>query len=142
MKTLSETQSFRNESVINRFKTEYPEMAFEAEYVFKDLMSFFWGTQKHYHDKLSNPDDKNFDFIFIMDEEMKKIDLIWHLFLLYTREYQDFCQEYFGEFIHHQPDIAPGLPKEQSFYEQNLTRFLNYGIDTLGEETISRWFAA
>ncbi len=142
MKTLIETQNFKNNAVISRFKKEYPEMAFEAELVFKDLMSFFWGTQRHYNDKLLNAEDPSLDFIFIMDEEMKKIDLMWHIFLLYTREYQDFCNEYFGEFIHHQPDIAPGLPKDESFYEQNLVRFLNYGIDNLGEEVISRWFAA
>ncbi len=142
MKTLIETQNFQNMAVINRFKKEYPDMAFESELIFKDLMSFFWGTQKHHEDKTLNKADPSLDFIFIMDEEMKKIDLMWHIFLLYTREYQDFCQEYFGEFIHHQPDIAPGLPQEDSFYEQNLNRFLNYGIDTLGEETIARWFAA
>jgi len=32
-----------------------------------------------------------------------KIDEVWHAFILFTREYADFCQAVFGEFIHHVP---------------------------------------
>lgn len=31
------------------------------------------------------------------------IDNIWHEFILFTREYQAFCNEHFGRFIHHSP---------------------------------------
>lgn len=32
-----------------------------------------------------------------------RIDEVWHAFILFTREYADFCQAVFGEFIHHVP---------------------------------------
>ena len=35
--------------------------------------------------------------------ELVPIDLAWHCFLLFTQDYQDFCQKYLGRFIHHQP---------------------------------------
>ncbi|EWC59958.1 hypothetical protein UO65_4738 [Actinokineospora spheciospongiae] len=36
------------------------------------------------------------------------VDLGWHAFLLYTREYTEFCHRIAGRFIHHVPDDAPG----------------------------------
>ncbi|WP_410611559.1 glycine-rich domain-containing protein [Amycolatopsis sp. lyj-109] len=32
------------------------------------------------------------------------VDIGWHTFLLYTKEYEDFCRRVSGRFIHHVPD--------------------------------------
>lgn len=39
-----------------------------------------------------------------------EVDLGWHTFLLYTREYADFCERIGGRFIHHRPDDDPTAP--------------------------------
>ncbi|WP_030567868.1 glycine-rich domain-containing protein [Streptomyces aureocirculatus] len=31
------------------------------------------------------------------------VDDFWHAFLLHTKAYQDFCEQTFGSFVHHQP---------------------------------------
>lgn len=36
------------------------------------------------------------------------VDDLWHEFILYTREYQQFCREAFGEFLHHSPAVVLG----------------------------------
>ncbi|MCZ8044523.1 MAG: hypothetical protein O9330_18805 [Beijerinckiaceae bacterium] len=33
-------------------------------------------------------------------------DDLWHAFILYTRAYQEFCQQAFGGFLHHTPAVA------------------------------------
>jgi hypothetical protein len=33
-----------------------------------------------------------------------QVDIGWHTFILYTREYAEFCQRVAGRFIHHLPD--------------------------------------
>ncbi|MFF3445029.1 glycine-rich domain-containing protein [Streptosporangium sp. NPDC002721] len=38
------------------------------------------------------------------------VDIGWHTFLMYTREYAAFCQKTAGRFIHHAPDDEPGEP--------------------------------
>lgn len=38
------------------------------------------------------------------------VDIGWHTFLLYTREYAAFCQRVAGQFIHHVPDDDPDEP--------------------------------
>lgn len=39
-----------------------------------------------------------------------EVDIGWHTFLLYTREYADFCDRVAGRFIHHRPDDDPAAP--------------------------------
>lgn len=37
------------------------------------------------------------------------IDAAWHAFILHTRDYAEFCDRYFGRFLHHQPlDASEG----------------------------------
>jgi hypothetical protein len=33
-------------------------------------------------------------------------DALWHEFILYTREYKDFCRRAFGGFLHHSPAVV------------------------------------
>lgn len=37
------------------------------------------------------------------------VDIGWHTFILYTREYAAFCQKIAGRFIHHEPSDVPGV---------------------------------
>jgi hypothetical protein len=38
----------------------------------------------------------------------ERVDEGWHNFILFTKDYADFCQSNFGHFIHHTPlDGAP-----------------------------------
>lgn len=41
-----------------------------------------------------------YDFLPVPSEE---IDEVWHSFILFTREYQFFCEKAIGNFIHHAP---------------------------------------
>lgn len=40
-----------------------------------------------------------------------RIDEGWHQFILYTKEYHDFCHRFFGRFIHHLPKTADEVLK-------------------------------
>ena len=138
---LDDVVAYENRPVVKRFQKDFPNKADRAEAIFKDLMRFFWASKKHDQDQTSNPDDPSFDFIFIMDEEMREIDQMWHVFLLYTNDYMDFCQKYFGVYLHHLPDIVETLPDNPAPFEKNLEKFLSYVYDNLGEDTVERWFA-
>ena len=113
----------------------------QASMIFKDLLSFFWLSEKHHQDQLRDAKKPELDFVFIMDEEMKAIDQMWHVFLLYTKDYTDFCEIYFKQYIHHLPDIVPNMPQDPAAFELNLEKFLNYTFDNLGEGAVKRWFS-
>ena len=41
-------------------------------------------------------------------------DDLWHEFILYTRNYQDFCARAFGRFMHHTPAVVLGAQRQGS----------------------------
>ncbi|MEV0701671.1 hypothetical protein AB0I53_27675 [Saccharopolyspora sp. NPDC050389] len=40
----------------------------------------------------------------------KPVDIGWHTFILYTKDYARFCQRVAGHFMHHVPQDVPGAP--------------------------------
>ena len=42
------------------------------------------------------------------------VDELWHEFILFTRDYQDFCRAAFGRFLHHTPAISLGGAKRDN----------------------------
>lgn len=49
----------------------------------------------------------------------KQVDVGWHTFILYTRDYAEFCQRSAGRFIHHEPTDSPDTLPEASPSELN-----------------------
>lgn len=139
--SLSQLLEYKNQAVINRYKKEFPQNANRADILFSDLMRFFWLSKKHSNEKIAYPDRIDLDFTFIMDDDMKEIDHMWHVFLLYTQEYMIFCQKYFGEYLHHLPDVVQTTPTLVTNFTTNLEKFLSYVFDNLGESVVRRWFA-
>lgn len=139
--SLEKILTYKNPAVVKRFQKDFPEKAIRAEDLFGDLMRFFWGTKNQTLEQLSAPMDPRLDFIYIMDDEMREIDQMWHIFLLYTRDYMDFCQDHFGEYLHHQPDLVPIFEKAGFKFETNLEKFLDYNYELFGADVIRRWFS-
>lgn len=56
----------------------------------------------------------------------KSVDFVWHQFILSTREYAEFCNEYFGKFLHHVPsptsnkDWSGDLELRKFFVESSI----------------------
>ena len=42
------------------------------------------------------------------------VDDLWHEFILFTRDYEEFCQAAFGEFLHHTPAVKLGGEKSDN----------------------------
>jgi hypothetical protein len=48
------------------------------------------------------------------------VDVLWHDFILYTKEYQAFCKGAFGQFLHHTPAVM--LAPERKSSNEGLRR--------------------
>jgi hypothetical protein len=48
-----------------------------------------------------------------------RVDAVWHQFILFTRDYTKFCEEYHGQYLHHNPDI-PSRRVEDTQSRHNL----------------------
>ena len=50
----------------------------------------------------------------------QRVDMLWHQFILFTRHYTDFSEQFYGKYIHHEPktSFTPLDTKiDERFYE-------------------------
>ena len=53
---------------------------------------------------------------------VESIDVVWHAFILHTKEYAAFCQQFLGRFVHHMP------PSE---FDSDRTEDASYTLATI-----------
>ncbi len=140
MKTLPSLESllsYELPSVLSRYQKDYPDNQLSPSEAWADLMRFFWLSQRHLQEKKQNPNDESLNFECGMFSAMEEMDDMWHTFLLFTREYAEFSDRFFGTFLHHSP-ATEEIPLEKR--EASFEKYLSYIYDHLGEETLRRWF--
>jgi hypothetical protein len=139
--SLSEILKYKNIHVLNRYQKDFPHAIFSAEETFKELLKYIWLTATHDNERKNNPLHPALDFRCLMHEEMIDIDNMWHTFLLFTKDYHDFCKHYLQDgFLHHYPLIDEEKQQSASDYKNELDRYLSYIYDHLGAETLRKWF--
>ncbi len=53
----------------------------------------------------------------------RKVDEVWHQFVLFTAEYNRFCRRYFGRYVHHAPSNAPKHHASEELPEATRAEF-------------------
>jgi len=94
-----EIDDYHHEEAIRRFMDDFDVTYEEAKDIFKEMKRFLCLVNEY-------PDD----YIFT-HEPLWVIDEMWHTFILYTKDYYDFCMQFFGKIIHHH--ITPRLQKQK-----------------------------
>jgi hypothetical protein len=62
------------------------------------------------------------------------VDEVWHAFILFTREYADFCQSAFGIFVHHIPRTSRS-PRPATSGEKFLAAY----AEVFGDEASAQY---
>lgn len=138
---LAQVTSYHNGNVLARYQRDYPHATLTAEQALNEFLKFVWLYHQHQNDLLHSPNDPSLAFDCAIHSEMQEIDNMWHTFLLFTKDYHKFCQEYLhGQFFHHVPNTHFAKDVNASEFEKNLALFLGYVYDKLGEETLLTWF--
>lgn len=50
--------------------------------------------------------------------QSRRVDEVWHAFILDTRRYSDFCREVFGGYLHHRSSELPVDPSFEALYRE------------------------
>lgn len=139
---LDELLKYKNDEVIERYSKKYPHSVLSAEEALSEFMKYVWLCLKHTSDKKCFPQNNLLNFTCAIHAEMEEIDNMWHTFIIFTRDYKKFCDDYLGgDFFHHVP-ASMKMPKiTKKKYKEDLNRYLNYIAENLGEETLIKWFA-
>jgi hypothetical protein len=133
--------SYDNLYVKKRYTVDYPNNTLQADQAFTELLKFFWLCKQHKTEQAAEPDNEALHFSCSIHMEMSEIDDMWHTFLLFTKDYMQFSETYFGGFVHHQPNIDEDTAENGGFNETELARYFTYIEKKLGEETLAKWFS-
>lgn len=85
--------SYQNDAVIARYRKEFALSEEEAHLLFSDVKTYLWLAALE--GVLAPP---------------PKVDEGWHMFILFTLDYQRFCHLFFGRFLHHRPHRPDDQP--------------------------------
>lgn len=72
-----------------------------------------------------------------------RIDEVWHQFVLFTLQYIDFCNRYYGAYLSHSPSNAPESPKMNPGLTTPVAtfdQFRDYYEQLFGEELPDCWY--
>ncbi len=141
-KPLATVLSYSGEPIIDAFLKRFELEPSEAVQIFRETKKWLWLCA---HKRSFNGPD------LFMDQGICVIDQMWHCFILFTREYADFCDQYLGGFIHHAPSSRSDLEKATAARKQNKAEFLaqreqayldfySFVEDHLGRQTLHLWF--
>ncbi|MGQ3888128.1 hypothetical protein ACQUW5_03725 [Legionella sp. CNM-1927-20] len=127
--TLDELLQYENQQVIHYFCHHNPSLSFEqAHELFKDLLAWMWLT-------MLRKSSKRHTYLF---GPLLTLDELWHAFILHTRDYTNFCENYFGQYFHH--DIEP-INQEYELNPDELADFIEDCFTYLGEAWVERYFS-
>ncbi len=135
---------YQNNRLITAFTKKFAISEQESQLIFQDMLRFLYLTHHSAQQKLG--------VRVAIDRSLLVIDEMWHLFILHTRDYAQFCQQEFGYFVHHEPtspqqhlefatQMAALSPEQQVAALADLKRPLYYLVFNLfGEDIFTRWF--
>lgn len=84
---IHEIMAYRHDNVLSRYIRDYGATRENAALCFEALKQFLIVCAVGEGGKTSS----------------QPVDDMWHTFLLFTRDYREFCLEHFGRFIDHRP---------------------------------------
>jgi hypothetical protein len=142
--TLDEVLQYTNTDVVYRFQKQYGLTREAAEDIFVQVKKWLWLAN---HRRLSG-----FDKGLSIDIPIVVLDEMWHNFVLFTKEYTDFCKQYFGHYIHHAPateaeerehkatlGALKGVDRANARKDQLRDQY-EYIYDQLGKDTFVKWY--
>lgn len=136
-----ELDDYQHEGVIRKFREEWDVDENQALDIFSEMKKFLYiseiGQQKC--------------ILVEIDEPTQIIDRMWHHFVLFTQDYEIFCQRFFGKMLHHAPFSAEHLAqalndsarKGMTLDEHKkmcLEQQLNLIQSAMGIETVRKWY--
>ena len=145
---LEDALAFDAPEVCLRFAREKALSEQDVAYLFNETKRWLWACACRVRDEqagLPVPAE------LLISPELTAIDELWHCFILFTEEYERFCRERLGVFIHHRPIKAAELARFEELRRTDPKRALaerqaqlkpqlEYLYDLLGPDVLRDWY--
>ncbi|MEE2000395.1 hypothetical protein QWY20_02930 [Alkalimonas sp. MEB108] len=142
---LEELLSYENDRVLGRFSKIYGIQLSDSKDIFDNLLRWLWLNSY----EMEAAHNKGIP----IDTSTAVIDEMWHNFILFSRDYTEFCHKYFGCYIHHQPMTGKSSNNSKSEdydsetiqikhdeFKEDKRKQLELIYETMGAEIFSVWY--
>jgi hypothetical protein len=133
---------YKNPAVLKLYKQNHPNNRWTEEEAFEQMLKYLWLSAKHVLEAKEKAGTENFPNQVFITKSMRELDHMWHEFILFTEDYTNFCNKYFGQYMHHLPSVFDDVPVPREIMEHEIEMFLPFIYGNLGEETLRFWFAS
>jgi hypothetical protein len=141
--SLEDVLAYQNEDLIARFVEEHGVLESYAQELFVETKKWLWLCYIESLEQAKIP--------LTIYPNMGALDEMWHSFVLFSKDYETFCQDFFGNFIHHYPTPVREKNEHKARFEvdeeglrtetfEKLRSFVSYVEEKLGKETALCWF--
>ena len=146
IRPLKDILSYKNPHVLKacrKLYTYYDLNEEESTQIFEDLLRFLWLNATANQRKEENPTWDAPDISIA--SSMLIIDQFWHTFIMNTRDYMDFCEQYLGHYIHHPIPIKKYFENKKALGEAKadelfIVEMATCVIEYFGGDVAWRWF--
>jgi hypothetical protein len=126
--------TYINKDVIQCFNNSFSIPEDDSELIFNETKKWLWLCAKVRNDRLLGK--FSYPMGLFIHQPLLILDEMWHSFLLFTEDYEYFCKQHLGVFIHHRPF---GVDSKE-LTKDDITNQLSYIYDNLGEDTLVLWY--
>jgi hypothetical protein len=142
--SLAQALAYRNDQILHKFQERWDVSFEEAGELFEETKKWLWLQVAARRVAEAPP--------LAMTVALAMVDEMLHTFILFTREYIQYCDENYGVYLHHTPMTKKekdaklawfkAAPDEMLAHEAEfLSGMYSFTYDLLGEETVQRWYA-
>jgi len=142
--SLEQALAYRNDQILHKFQERWDVSFEEAGELFEETKKWLWLQVAARQLPKSPP--------LAMTVALAMVDEMLHTFILFTREYIQYCDENYGVYLHHTPMTKKekdaklawfkSAPEQMLAHEAEfLSGMYAFTYDLLGEETVRRWYA-
>ncbi|HVP69226.1 MAG TPA: hypothetical protein VMT17_18400 [Anaeromyxobacteraceae bacterium] len=142
--SLEQALGYRNDQILYKFQERWAVNFEEAAELFEETKKWLWVQVAARVTPGAPP--------MAMTVALAMLDEMLHTFILFTREYVEYCEENYGAYLHHAPMTRDaknaqlerfrkdpdGMLAQEGEFLRNMYSFV---YDLLGEETVVRWYS-
>jgi hypothetical protein len=148
-RSLAHALAYENDGVIHKFLERHDIPLAEARSLFRETKKWLWLAARAEAEAeagvRATPQ-------LAIDGPLTLLDEMWHTFILFTREYTDYCHSRFGRYVHHLPTTLDEKQRRQQEHDRAPTAFrrrerarlraqYSYVCEHLGEQTLRQWYS-
>ncbi|NMO16989.1 hypothetical protein HPC49_40340 [Pyxidicoccus fallax] len=142
--SLEQALAYRNDQILYKFQERWSVSFEEASELFEETKKWMW-LQVAARLRPGSPP-------LAMTVALAMVDEMLHTFILFTREYIQYCDDNYGVYLHHTPMTKKQKDAQlERFHEDPeamlaaeacfLSDMYSFTYELLGEETVVKWYS-